>query len=141
MAVLRCFQSLVELCRGKFVVLKVDAMNLLGIVNRGSRRLSLNQLARDLFWFCSSNKIVVSVEWAPREENSFADDLSKLSIPDDVKLNPVWFRWLVGLWGPQTCDVFASINDNPCEKFCSLHWCKGTSGVNAFRCDLSIDNI
>jgi hypothetical protein len=32
------------------VVVQVDAMNLHGIVNKGSPRLALNILARELFW-------------------------------------------------------------------------------------------
>ena len=43
LAVIRCLQSVFELGRGKFVVFQVDARNLLGIVNRGRRRLPLNQ--------------------------------------------------------------------------------------------------
>ena len=81
LGVLRCLKSLVHLCRGKLVVLQVDAMNLLGIINRGSSRLPLNELARELFWFCLVQHITLSVEWVPREENAFADELSKLLIP------------------------------------------------------------
>ena len=47
--VLKCLQSMVHLCAGKFVVFQVDAQYLLGIVNRGSPRLKLNALARELF--------------------------------------------------------------------------------------------
>ncbi len=49
--VTRCLQSLVEKCKGKFVVLQTDAMNLLGVVNIGSPKLTLNTLAKELFWF------------------------------------------------------------------------------------------
>ena len=43
---------MVHVCEGKFVVCQVDdAQNLLGVVNRGSPRLILNELARELFWF------------------------------------------------------------------------------------------
>jgi hypothetical protein len=45
----RCLQALLDRCKGKFVVLQVDAMNLLGIINRGSPKLPLNTLARELF--------------------------------------------------------------------------------------------
>jgi hypothetical protein len=38
------------------VVIQVDAMNLLEVINRGSPRLPLNFLARDLFWFCLAKK-------------------------------------------------------------------------------------
>jgi hypothetical protein len=43
---------MVHLCEGKFAVCQVDARNLLGVVDRGSPRLRLNELERELFWFC-----------------------------------------------------------------------------------------
>ncbi len=67
--------------KGKFAVLQVDAMNLLGIINRESPRLPLNVLARELFWFCLLQLITISVEWIPRESNAFADEISKMLIP------------------------------------------------------------
>ncbi len=45
--VYRCLQSTSHRCEGRFVVLQVDAQNLLGIVNRKSPRLIINVLARD----------------------------------------------------------------------------------------------
>jgi hypothetical protein len=71
---------MVHLCAGKFVVFKVDAHNLLGIVNRGSPWLKLNALARELCWFGLEHHITLAVEWAPREENTLVDELSKLLI-------------------------------------------------------------
>ncbi len=53
----KCLQSLVHRCEGKFVVLQVNAQNLLGIVIRGSPRLPINELARELFWFCLCHRI------------------------------------------------------------------------------------
>jgi hypothetical protein len=50
LGVTRCLQALVEQYKGKFVVLQInDAMNLLGVINRGSHELSLNTLDRELF--------------------------------------------------------------------------------------------
>ena len=51
LGVSRCLQAMVHRCEGRFVVLQVDAQNLLGIVNRGSPKLGINELARELFWF------------------------------------------------------------------------------------------
>ena len=51
LGVRKCLHAMVHLCEGKFVVFKVDAHNLLGVVNRGSPRFRLNKLARELFWF------------------------------------------------------------------------------------------
>ena len=61
LGVLRCLKSMVLLCEGKFVVFQVDAQNLLGIVNRGSPRLKLNELARELFWFGEEHNVTLSV--------------------------------------------------------------------------------
>jgi hypothetical protein len=52
LGVSRCLQAMVHRCEGRFVVLQVDAANLLGIVNRGSPKLIINELPRELFWFC-----------------------------------------------------------------------------------------
>ena len=77
---------MVHVCEGKFVVSQVDAHNMMGVVNRGSPRLILNELARELFWFCLERRIVILKKWVPREENSLADELSKLIIPNDWML-------------------------------------------------------
>ena len=49
LGVFRCLPTMISLCQWKFDVFQVDAQNLLGIVNRGSPRLKLNALARELF--------------------------------------------------------------------------------------------
>jgi hypothetical protein len=51
------------------------------------------------------------MEWVPREENAFVDELSKLLIPDDWKLAPKFFNLLEARWGPHSVDLFAS-SDN-----------------------------
>jgi hypothetical protein len=80
------------MCKGKFVVFKVDATNLMGIANRGNPRLKLNALARVLFWFKLENRITFNMEWVPREENTLADELSKLLIPDDSMMSRAVFQ-------------------------------------------------
>jgi hypothetical protein len=57
-----------HLCADKFVVFQVDANNLLGIVNRGSPRLKLNALVRELFWLGLEHRITLTVEWVPGEK-------------------------------------------------------------------------
>ena len=46
----------------KFGVFQVNAHNLLGVVNCGSPRLMLNELARELFWFCLGRRINIMIE-------------------------------------------------------------------------------
>ena len=89
-----CLQYFVHRCEERFVVLQVDAQNLLGIVNSGRSKLPINDLARELFWFCLRHRITISVEWVPREENAFADDISKMLIPEDWMLSRSWFQFL-----------------------------------------------
>ena len=50
LGIIRCLQSLLTICKNKLVVVQVDAINLLGIVNRGSPKLALITLARAIFW-------------------------------------------------------------------------------------------
>jgi hypothetical protein len=93
---------------------------------------AINKLARDLFWFGLVYRITLSVKWVPREENAFAEKLSKLLIPDDCMLAPKFFNLLEARWGPRTVDVSISSDNARCKKFHSLHWCLGTAGENAF---------
>jgi len=140
LGVYRCLLSLEHRCRDSLVVFQVDNLNLLSIVNRGSRKLPLNELARDLFWFCLRSRIQLRVEWVPREENQAADDISKMALADDWRINPVYFRWLDERWGPHSCDLFASSSSKQCERFYSKHWCPGTAGINSFAYDWSSEN-
>ena len=116
-------------CTGKFVVFQVDAQYLLGSVNRGSPRLKLDALARELFWFGLEHRITLSVEWVPR------DELSKLLIPDDFSLSRKYFRQPEDRFGPHSIDLFSSNENNLCDRFYSLHWCRGSGGVQAFAYD------
>ena len=70
----------------------MDAQNLLGVFSRGNPRLMLHELARGLFRFCLEHRLAIKVEWAPREENSLANDLSNLVIPEDWMLRTPLFR-------------------------------------------------
>jgi hypothetical protein len=56
---------------------------MLGVMNCGSPRLRLNALAREIFWLCLERRITIMIKWVPREENSVADELTKLIILDD----------------------------------------------------------
>jgi hypothetical protein len=56
--------------------------------------------------------------------------LSKLLIPDDSMSSRAFFRKLEERFTLRTVDLFASGANDKCEKFYSLHWCRGTTGVN-----------
>ena len=111
---------MVHRCEGKFVVLQVDAANLLGIVNRGSPKLIINELSRELFWFCLRHRIPVTMEWVSTEENAFADDISKMLNPEDSMLLREFFLLQDGRWGPHAVDLFSSNANHQCVKFYAL---------------------
>ncbi len=100
---------MVHLCAGKFVVFQVDAQNLLGVVNRGSSRLKLSALARELFWFGLEAKITLTVEWVPREENTLVDELSKMLIPDDFTISRTHFQMLDRRLGAHSIDSIVCV--------------------------------
>ena len=106
LGVLRCLQILVHLCIGKFVVVQVVAQSILGIINRVIVKLTINKPTRDLFWFGLVNGVNLSVERVPREENAFADELSKLLIPDDCTLALNLFNILEARCAPRTVYFF-----------------------------------
>ena len=68
----------------------------------------------------------------PREENALADVLSKLLIPSDWMAGRAKFRQLEKRWGSHIVDLFASGENNQCERFYSLHWWRGSAGCDAF---------
>ena len=114
----------------------MGAKNLLGIVNRRSSRIKLSALALELFWFGMEFKIALLVEWVPSEENTLADELSKMLILHDFAVSRMHFRRLELRFGTHTIDLFASGANTIYERFYSHHWCKWSGiSVNAFACD------
>ncbi len=90
----------------------MNAQNLLGVVNHGSPRLRLNDLARELFWFVLERRIIMSVEWIPRDQSILADDLSKMIIPDDLMLRRTLFEQLKQSRGRHLVELFVSNANN-----------------------------
>ncbi len=77
-------------------------------------------------------RITSTVEWVPREENTFADGISKMLIPEDSMLSRELFLLLDGRWGPHTVNLFSSNENNQYVKFYALHGCRRAAGINAF---------
>ena len=71
-------QSLKNDLSGKFVKIYTDNQNVLSIVNKGSMKPELQDITLHIPHMCISNNIVLEMEWIPRDDNSYADYLSKL---------------------------------------------------------------
>jgi len=81
----------------------------------GSRKPVLQEQALAIFTVCVYLQIRLEPEWIPRNENEFADYLSRVSDGDDWVLNPVVFQDLDARWGPHTVDRFADVYNSQME--------------------------
>ncbi len=123
--------------RGEVCGIPSGRKNLLGIVNRGSPRVNINEFARDVLWLCVERDNTIKVEWVPRKENPLVDELSKLLIPNDWMVGRATFKRLEERRGSHTIYLFASSENNQRDHFYSMHWCRGSAGCDTFAFDWS----
>ena len=125
LGVLRCLRAMMHVCAGMFVVFQVDAQNLLGIINRGSPRLKINELARGSY-SGSAWSGVPRLKWSGCRGRRMLLQTSGRSSSSQA------IGWWVERWGSHTMDLFASGENNQCERFYSLQWCRGSARCDAF---------
>ena len=82
-AVRRVLEQSVDKIRDMSVEVFCDNQNVEHILQVGSKKRKLQNIAMSVKNFCSSNGILLKCHWIPREENVVADRLSKLSDCDD----------------------------------------------------------
>ena len=69
-------------------------------------------------------------EWLPREENEFADFVSRIVDYDDWQVNPDLFHGLDVVWRPHSIDRFADNYISQLPRFNSRFACPGrTTGI------------
>ena len=74
-----------------------------------------------------------------REENEFADYLSRVVDYDDWMLNPVVLQELDIMWGPHTIDRFADVHNRQLERFNSCYWSQQLTPSLAIGAMITID--
>ena len=109
-------------------------------VNKGSMIQELQSLSLDIFRTCKLHNIDMNIQWVPRKDNSFADELSREIDFDDWGVSPSFFKFIDNIWGPHTVDRFADDFNCKLSTFNSKFWCPGTSHVDAFSTDWSMEN-
>ena len=80
------------------------------------------------------------VEWVSRNDNSIADELSRVEDVTDYMLDAKCFRYIDQLWGPHTVDRFASIKTIQLVRYCSRYRHPGCEASNAFTVSWSLDS-
>ena len=131
-AVHYALQSFLPILKCRSVHWFTDNKNVVSIINNGSMKTHLQELALDIFSLCLSNNISLFPEWVPMEYNTHADFVSKVIDYDDWQTTKGFFDKISQRWGPFTVDRFASSTNAKCPRFNSLLWNPGSEQVNAF---------
>ena len=101
---------------------------------------SLQELVIDIFRLCIQHNIQLVPEWIPREENIFADEISRSIDVDDYMISPDIFAALDILWGPYTIDSFSSFKTRQMPCFCSRWRNPGAEVIDALSVSWSSEN-
>ena len=91
-AVRRVLVEIAPLLAGLCVKWCSDNQNVVHILHSGSRKGDLQDEAIAIFSICAEHSIRLEPVWVPREDNGYADYVSKLADVDDWYLNPDVFR-------------------------------------------------
>ena len=117
-----------------------DNQNCVKIVQKGSTKPHLQELAFSIFSICAEFAINLDIVWIPRELNTKADYISNIVDYDDWQTTFEFFNFLDSMWGPHTIDRFASVNNAKLDRFNSLFWYSTTEAVDAFSQNWNSDN-
>ena len=123
----------------KFVGARVqhytDNQSVVQIVEHGSRKIHLLNIALDIFHACREKKISLSVEWRPREDQliQHADIGSKSFDTSAVSLNFSSFMLILNFFGLDIqIDCMANGWNRKCVTYFSRFEEEGSAGTNFF---------
>ena len=121
-AVERVLVSLKTFLKGKCIKWFTDNKNVVTIVEKGSMKRDLQNIALRIFQICLASNTSLHLEWVPRTENEKADQISKYIDYDDWGISVEIFEYLDSLWGPHEVDFFASSLNFKVPIFFSRFW-------------------
>ena len=116
-----------------------DSQNALKILEKGSRKVHLHELAMVAFSACVKFNIKMQLHWVPRAVNEQADFLSRIIDTDDWQISDAFFQYVNSLWEPAAIDRFASFKNTKLPRFNFRFWNPGTQTVDCFTADWSHD--
>lgn len=129
----RVLRSTVTCLEGQSVQWYTDNRNVVSIIEKGSKKPELQDIAQSIHDSCQRNVISLDAVWISRNRNEKADHLSRCRDSDDWYIEEYVYRELDTVWGKHTVDRFASNLNAKCKVFNSRWWTPGTSGVDAFQ--------
>ena len=116
-----------------------DSQNALKILEKGSRKEYLHELAMAVFSACVKFNIKMQLHWVPRAENEQADFLSRIIDTDDWQIADAFFQSVNSLWEPAATDRFASFKNTKIPRFNYRFWNPGSETIDCFTPDWSHD--
>ena len=128
---LSMLHSLGHLIKNKSIIYCTDSMTTHIVHNKGSPKMDLHQIAKEIRRISKSLNVNLSTAWVPREWNQQADDISKQLDFDVWEISFDFFKKVERIAGKKfTVDVFADELNHKCKVFFSRWHCQGSSGVN-----------
>ena len=132
LAVKYVLQSLTDHLKHEAVLWHTDNWNVSRILQVGSSKDHIQELALEIFHIRVRNDIKIIPCWVPREENVTADALSKFNDTDDWGIDLETFQYIQQQLGFLDVDRFADNNNAKLRRFNSRFHCPGSEEVNAF---------
>ena len=140
-AIFRVLQGRGKSLQGKTIRWCTDNQNVVSILNFGSGKRDLQDLALKIADLILNVQSVLVPKWIPRDQNRLADALSKSSDRDDWALSRQNFEQIDKLWGPHTIDRFASERTAQCRRYNAKFAGQGAEAIDAFEQVWTGDNI
>lgn len=129
---LKCFASHLLNCN---ILIRTDNTTALSYVNRmGSVRFpELNLLSRKIWQWCENRNIWIFASYIPSSENWQADQASRtLRTETEWTLNNVVFKKIIDRFGIPEIDLFASVINRKCKRYCSWQTDPEAETIDAF---------
>ena len=131
-AVLLAWRAFAERLRGNSVEFRTDSQAAVRILQRGSMKLHLHEMALEAERASTELRVEPSYQWIPRENNGQADAVSREFDFDDWGIKDSVFNMLCKRWSEPSIDCFADERNTKCSLFFSKDASPGSTGVDFF---------
>jgi len=101
-------KSFLPIIKGSYLKWFSDSQAAVKIIQVGSVKKELHDLAIKIFQCCAVNQISLDIQWIPRSDLERADYISRIIDIDDWQITSSCFEYIENLWGPHTVDCFAN---------------------------------
>lgn len=139
-AVYNGLSSLLNGCKDKQILVRVDNTTALAYINRygGCRSMGNHEWAKVIWKWCEARNNFIFASYISSKENVIADRASRENLDEyDYELDKKTFTRICMELGTPLIDLFASRHTNKCQRFVSWFPDVGSEAVDAFTIDWS----